>query len=384
MLISAAHVKQLAHELGFDLVGITPASPSPWLAEYERWLAAGMHGAMRWLERPDGRERRRNLNALLPQARSIVCVGLNYHRPPTPPELHADPSRGQIAAYGCAPDYHRLLSARLEKLAQSAGFAPHQRRIYVDTGAILERSHAWQAGLGFIGRHTGLIHPQHGGDFFLGELVTIEEFDVYDHPGPPTRCGRCRRCLTACPTGALVRPYVLDARRCIAYLTIEHPDWIATELRPLMGNHVFGCEVCRQVCPWQRLATPTAEAAWCSIRNADIAPPLAELLNLDEPAFTARYSGTPLQRLGRVRLVRNACIAAGNSGLATLLLVVERLLADTHPVVRGHAAWALAQLAGTRATDQLRHRWEVEVDESVRNELAQALETLQAPHSKPR
>jgi epoxyqueuosine reductase len=375
MPITALELKAQAAALGFDLAGVTPARPALRLDAYLRWVEAGMHGEMAYLARDDRLARRRDLNAILPGARSLVMVGLGYHTPRPPEAVLTDPSRGRIAAYAWGRDYHDVMLPRLEALAGWLGeHAPQASRPYVDTGAILERDHAWQAGLGFVGKNTMLIHPRRGSGFFLGALLTTAEFDEYDRPRPETLCGSCTRCLSACPTGAFRQPYVLDARICISYLTIEHKGWIPRELRPRMGNWVFGCDVCREVCPWERFAAPTPEAVFYPVDVDRAAPRLADLLALDAAAFAARFGGTPVARIGRERLVRNACIAAGNSRSPDLTSNLQLLILDPSSLVRGHAGWALARLGGARAADKLRNRLTSEPDEQVRAEFDLSIE----------
>ncbi len=351
LTFSAEAVRQHAAALGFDQVGIIPATPSPTLDAYLRWIEAGMHGAMGYLARPDRIARRRDLSVIVPGVQSLIVVALEYGTRAVPEEVLSDPRRGRISNYAWGRDYHDLMLPRLEQLAgwlrEHAGGAIASRA-YVDTGAILERSHAQQAGLGFIGKNTMLIHSRRGSYRFLGELLTTLAFDVYDAPHRATMCGTCTRCLTACPTGALPAPYQLDARRCISYLTIELKGAIPPELRPLMGNWVYGCDVCQEVCPFTRFVQPAAEPAFYPIEIDRAAPPLTDLLALDDAAFQVRFAGTPIARIRRERLVRNACVAAGNSGLAEFTPVLERLAAsDGSPLVREHAAWALARLAAS-------------------------------------
>ena len=272
------------------------------------------------------------------------------------------------------------MTVRLKSLAewlQSAVGRSLSQRIYVDTGAILERAHAHQAGLGFIGKNTLLIHPRRGSYFFLGEILTDLEFDVYDTPGQSTQCGNCVRCVAACPTNALSSPYELDARRCISYLTIEHKDWIPYELRSQIGNWLFGCDVCQDVCPWQRFATPTTESAFYPPTGiARAAPLLLDLLKLSEAEFKARFTGASLLRSQRNRLVRNVCIAAGNWGQPSVVPALQLLLEDTSPLVRGHVAWALTKIMGAEARPQLQKRYDRETDETARNEIAYNLRSL--------
>ena len=369
-------VKDKASELGFNLVGLTPARPAPHLHAYFQWLDAGMHGEMGYMARTDRQERRRDLNASLPGVRSLVIVGLDYHTLKLPDAILADPTRGRIAAYAWGRDYHDLMLLRLEELAhwlraESKSEARH--RAYVDTGAILERDHAQQAGLGFIGKNTMLIHPRRGSDFFLGEILTEVEFDEYSQPSPGTMCGTCARCLTACPTGAFPRPYVLDARRCISYLTIEHHGWIDRELRPLMGNWVFGCDVCQVVCPWNRFAVQTLTTEFFPLNPDRAAPPLSQLLALDEAGFEALFRGTPVHRIGWARLVRNACIAAGNSRRLELIPPLRSLISDPAPLVRGHAAWALARLGEQQVAPLLEKQLNMETDAEARGDIQASL-----------
>lgn len=370
MTISSAALKDHARDLGFNLIGLTRAEPSPTLAAYLRWIDAGMHGSMAYMARPDRQARRRDLSVILPGVRSLVIVGLDYHTGAVPTAVLENPARGRIAAYAWGLDYHDVMTPRLETLAawmQAASGEPAPQRVYVDTGAILERSHAQQAGIGFVGKNTMLIHPRRGSTFFLGEILTGLAFDEYDTPHRATMCGSCTRCLHACPTAAFSQPHVLDARRCISYLTIEHKGWIDRELRPLLGNWVYGCDVCQDVCPFQRFAPISTETAFYPPAADRAAPPLLDLLALTEADFRARFAGSPIERIGRDRLVRNACIAAGNWGDHAALPLLETLLTDANPLVRGHAVWAVGQIAGP---DMLRPHHRRETDESVLEEYA--------------
>jgi len=344
-MIDASAVRQAAAEFGFTHVGVTPAAPSPFLAAYERWIAAGMHGTMGYMARPDRAARRRDLNIILPDVRSIIIVAVDY-RTYLPEPLLSDPRRGRIAAYAWTFDYHDRIAPRLEGLAaRLAALHDARQRVYVDTGAILERGHGYAAGLGFIGKNTMLIHPRRGSYFFLGEILTTAVIDPYDVPAfKPSMCGTCTRCLSACPTAAFPEPYVLDARRCISYLTIEHKGPIAPELRAAMGNWIYGCDVCQDVCPWNRFTplTPDADFAPPDVDRA--APPLHELLALDDAAFRARFAGSPLIRTGWERLLRNVCIAAGNSGDPDLISALRALRERATALIAEHADWALSRL----------------------------------------
>jgi epoxyqueuosine reductase len=262
------------------------------------------------------------------------------------------------------------MTPRLQELAawsQAQSTDKIDSRVYVDTGAILERDHAETAGLGFTGKNTMLIGPQRGSWFFLGELLTTLPL-AYDEPSTMPNCGRCTRCLSACPTQAFPKPYVLDAGRCISYLTIELKGWIPRELRPLMGNWIYGCDVCQAVCPFNRFAPQTEEHAFVTEDWDKAAPPLLEVLGLDDEAFAERFANSPIKRIKRVRLVRNACVAAGNWGNATAVPALIHLLADPEPIVRGHAIWALHCINSVEAKTAVRQRLKYEEDVLVRQE----------------
>src|SRR5260221_8995584 len=337
-----------------------------------------MQGEVGYMAREDRRARRQDLNVILPGAKSIILVGLDYHALSVPADVLSDPSRGRIAAYAWGHDYHDLMAPRLKALADwlraASSCGRDQQvtyRVYVDTGAVLERSHAQQAGLGFIGKNTMLINARRGSYFFLGELLTDIVFDAYDPAYRETMCGTCNRCRAACPTNAFPQPYVLDARRCISYLTIEHKGWIDRDLRLLMGNWVFGCDVCQDVCPFSRFVVPTREPAFIPTSLERAAPSLLDLLALDADEFHAHFNGSPIVRVGRDRMVRNACVAAGNWGSKVAVPALESLLHDPNPLVRGHAVWALGQL-GEHST--LAALLDNESDPQVRDEIQIALQ----------
>ena len=371
-------LKQEARRLGFSLVGVTAARPGGRLEAYHRWLANCYQGEMGYMARPDRIIRREDLEVILPGVRSLVCVGLDYASLSLPTAIAQDPSRGRISNYAWGADYHDVMTPRLKALAdwlaQIAGQSVRSK-VYVDTGAILERDHAESAGLGFTGKNTMLIAPRRGSWLFLGELLTTVALDE-DEPAPMPSCGRCTRCLSACPTDAFPEPYVLDARRCISYLTIELKGWIPAELRGLMGNWVYGCDVCQDVCPFNRFAPQTVEQAFWPAGNdwQRAAPPLTALLSLDEAGFAARFEGSPIQRIGRKRLVRNACVAAGNWGSRTAVALLARLLGDEAALIRGHAAWALGQIGGRAARAALGQALGREEEIRVKAELEAAKE----------
>jgi epoxyqueuosine reductase len=304
-------VRACAHELGFDLAGIALAAPSPHAQAFEAWLKLGYQGEMAYLSR--GLRARLDPASLHAGARSIVVVGANYYTGEPPPQA-ADPAHGRISNYAWGQDYHALLKPRLIELDRFlvAETGAPQGRVFVDTGPVLERDVAVRAGLGFIGKNTCLIHPRLGSWLFLGVLLTGAALEPTS-PGPIRGgCGTCARCLDACPTGALVAPYLLDARRCTSYLTIELRGAIPTEFHRAIGNWVFGCDVCQAVCPYnRRFARPTAEPGFQS-RPGCQAPPLSALLALDQAAFGRWFRGSPVLRARWEGLQRNVAVARAN------------------------------------------------------------------------
>lgn len=361
-----------AHDLGFDLVGVAPAGPAPDLMRFEQWLAAGFHGEMAYLSRRLAE--RADVRAWFPPARSLILVGLSYFREATPAALRNDPSRGQIAAYAWSDDYHEALKPLLFQLdaaiCTASGRVTHGR-VFVDSGPVLERSWAQSAGLGFIGKNTCLIAPERGSLLFLAGLAVPEEM-AERRPAASQQgtCGRCTRCLDVCPTGALPEAYQLDARRCISYLTIELKGAIPRELRPLMGNWIFGCDLCQDVCPWNRRFARPAQRAVLQTRPEMIAPPLLDLLALDEDGFRKRFRNSPVLRARRRGLLRNVCVALGNWGDPTCIEPLTHALADAEPLIRQHAAWALGRINDSAARAALGWRLSVETDPAVREEIS--------------
>lgn len=341
-------IKSRALELGFDLVGVAPAQTIPDVDAYRNWINQNFHAEMSYLSRPDAVAKRADPGRLLPGVRSVVVVGISYFMRDLPPEMRNDPTRGLIARYAWGRDYHDVLTPRLRQLAdfvQTEAGGNVSGKIYVDTGPVLERSFGVQAGLGFIGRNTMLISPAWGSYLFLGEILLDVELD-YDERDRRGTCGRCTRCLTACPTSAFVAPYVLDSRRCISYLTIELKGFIPRELRSHMGNWIFGCDVCQEVCPWVRkFSRPTSEPVFQPDLDPDrIAPKLLSLINFDEDCFRQRFQGTPVLRARRRGLLRNVAVALGNWGDPVAVPALTQALSDPEPLVRGHAAWALGRI----------------------------------------
>jgi epoxyqueuosine reductase len=329
------------------------------------FLREGRHGDMAWMATTA--ERRGHPLALWPEARSVVMLGMSYAPEEDPLAALAERSRGAVSCYAQSKDYHDVVKAGLKRVAAALARASGAGvKVFVDTAPLLEKPLAQAAGLGWQGKHTNLVSREHGSWLFLGAILTTAEI-VPDAP-ETDHCGSCRRCLDVCPTAAFPAPYQLDARRCISYLTIEHKGHIPAELRQAIGNRVFGCDDCLAVCPWNKFAA-TARETKLKARDALRSPPLAELLTLDDGAFRARFAGTPVKRTGRDRVVRNALIAAGNSGDAGLIPAVERLLDDASPLVRAMAVWALRRLAGPEAWTTARRRYAGrEIDSAVRTE----------------
>ena len=342
-----ATVRDKALALGFDAVGFARAELGAEVRErLAAFLDAGQHGSMGWMEAH--RDRREDPRALWPEARSVVALGVSY-APDGDPLANLDRSGvGNVSVYARGRDYHDVVKGMLKHLAQfiASRFGPDVK-VFVDTAPVMEKPLAQQAGIGWQGKHTNLVSRAHGSWLFLGEVLTTLELE----PDPPhqDRCGTCTRCQTACPTAAFPEPYRLDARRCISYLTIEHPGPIPHELRPLMGNRIYGCDDCLAVCPWNRFAATTRHAK-LQAREDLTAPDLAELSTLDDAAFRARFSGSPIKRLGRDRFIRNVLVAIGNSRDAALLPHACRLRDDPDPAVVDAAEWAIQRLAASPRT----------------------------------
>lgn len=363
-----------ARRLGFTRVGVTTAEPPPHLAEYDRWLANGYHGELGYLASERNRARRHTPRMLLPTARSVIVLLTNYApAPPSPPA--DDLPRGRVAAYAVNDDYHDVLVTRLQALVafiEAEIGHPIEQRYYTDTGPILERELAQRAGLGWIGKNSLLITPEIGSYTLIAELFTNLDLPP-DDPFEADRCGSCTRCITACPTNAILPDRVIDARACISYHTIELKGTIPSDYRPGIGEWVFGCDICQQVCPWNiRFAEATLDSAFVP-RPPLPNPPLIELLALSDEDFRARFRGSPLKRAKRRGLLRNAAVALGNSGDARAVPALIHALADAEPLVRSHAAWALGQLGGAQARSALQAALVSENDPAVRAEIEAAL-----------
>ena len=359
-------VRAEAAALGFSACGFAAARPVARGAFLDGWLAAGFAGGMHYLGRHP--ERRLTVAGILPAARTVISLAFPYTPPPPPPIDWRRTLRGRVAAYASGDDYHRVVDERLGALETAlARLFPYERtRRYVDTGSVLEREWAFRGGLGWFGKNTMLLGTRAGSWFFLAELVT-EATLTPDAPGDD-HCGRCTRCLDGCPTGALKDGLVMDARRCIAYLTIEHRGAIPAAFRPLLGPWIFGCDVCQEVCPWNAPSPPTRAPD-----GDGLLPFLPDLLRLDRSAFRRRFGDTSLARTRRRGLLRNAAVALGNTGSPAAVPALAHALGDREPLVRQHAAWALGAIGSPDAVEHLTRRHARETEPVVLAEIATAL-----------
>ena len=335
-------LEEKAGSLGFCAFGVAPADAAPRSGERLReWIAAGAHGDMIWME--ETAERRSSPRALWPEVKSVVSLAMSYAPAADPLALAHRPEAGRSSVYAQGGDYHDTMKKALKALArwlvEEAGC---ELKVFVDTAPVMEKPLAEAAGIGWQGKHTNLVSREDGNWLFLGAIFTTLELE----PSTPhvARCGSCSRCLDACPTNAFPAPFQLDARRCISYLTIEHKGPIPHEYREAVGNRIYGCDDCLAVCPWNRFAAAARANIAFHPRAELAAPALADLLALDDASFRTVFSGSPIKRIGRGRMVRNAAIAAGNSGLPELVPALQRLAEDEDAVVAEAARWALGRL----------------------------------------
>lgn len=340
-------LQAFARAQGCDLFGVAPISLFQELEFYPRWLDAGYASEMAYLHRQ--LPKRLDARQILPEAKSVIVIGVIYHTPQPLSREIEDPERGWISRYAWGDDYHEVLTRKLEALHEflraQAG-ADYQGKFYVDTGPVLDRVFAKYAGLGWFGKNTNLINQKLGSWFFIGELLTNLALEIA--APPPDRCGTCRRCLDACPTSAFPAPYVLDASRCISYLTIELRGAIPEELRAAMGNHLFGCDICQDVCPWNRKAAVTETPEFLPRPNA-VAPRLSELAELSEEDFRQRFKNSPVKRAKWRGFMRNLLVAIGNSGSAGWQKILVRFLDHPDAMLAETARWAAQRL---RAADE--------------------------------
>lgn len=366
-------IRVLAEGLGFRAIGFASASVAPHAERLHEWIAEGRHGTMRWMARD--LERRVDPRLVLRGARTVISVSMPYYRGDWPAREGGAP-RGRIARYAWGKDYHKRIRRRLRRLARAivTGCPGMRWLAYADTGPMLDRAWAERSGVGWIGKNTNVISKDSGSYSFLGEVLT----DLVLTPDAPAgnHCGTCARCITACPTGAIVGPYRLDARRCISYLTIEQRGPIPLELREAVGTRIFGCDDCQEVCPWNRFAVPTQDPDFQD-RPGQGTPELIPLLGLDDAGFRERYQGTAIIRARRAGFARNVAVALGNLGDPASVAPLARALAeDPDPIVRGHAAWALGRIAGDPAAEALRAAAPLESSKETLTEIHAALTSI--------
>ncbi len=365
-------IKTQAQKLGFELVGIIPVEPSQTVGHYEQWLKNGYAGEMGYLEKH--LPLKRDLRQILPEAQSIIALAVNYYTLDPPQSVVDDPSRGQISRYAWGTDYHGLIRSKLDRLAafiQRTAEEKTKTRVYVDTAPVLEREYTERAGIGWIAKNTNVINWQAGSWFFLAGILVSIKLET-DTPSLRGSCGTCTLCIEACPTDAILAPNILDSRLCISYLTIELKGSIPHELRPQMGNLIFGCDICQEVCPWNSKAVPTKERGF-QPRQGNLAPKLLSLIQMTQEQFSRRFRDSPIKRAKRRGFLRNVAVALGNWKNRAAVPALKTALNDDEPLVRGHAAWALGQIGGQAARKALQTRLAVEVHTEVITEIKEAL-----------
>ena len=374
-------IQARAHKLGFELVGIIPAAQSETIARYKQWIENGYAGKMRYLEKH--LPLKTDVRQLLSEAKSVISLAMNYYTFDPPKALAEDPARGQISRYAWGDDYHDIIRQRLSELVdfiKQTAETELQTRVCVDTAPIIEREYAQKAGIGWIGKNTNLIHWRSGSWYFLAEVLVsiVLESDTLPLRGS---CGTCTRCIEACPTDAFVEPNLLDSRRCISYLTIELKERIPKALRAKMGNLIYGCDICQEVCPWNSKAVPTDDPAF-QPRAGNFVPTLLSLIGMTQQEFSRRFKGSPIKRAKRRGFLRNVLVAIGNWGEQRAVPAIKKALTDDELLVRSHAAWALGQIGGTDAEQILQTQITVETEHEVITEIQDAL--LEIAHSSRR
>jgi epoxyqueuosine reductase len=369
-------IREEARRLGFFRMGVVAARPVPWRQHFDVWLAHGRHGEMTYLERQAAK--REDPSLVLNNVRSILILAMNYHAGDDTP---VDPLKSRISRYARGDDYHRLMTDRLRALEKFIRYEEPEARglFYADTGPVMEKVWGAHSALGWMGKHSNLITRELGSWFFVGVILLNLEME-YD-AAASDYCGTCTRCLRSCPTGAIVFPYVVDARLCISYLTIELKGAIPRHLRPLIGNRVFGCDDCQEVCPWNRFAVATTERSFWP-DNSSYPFELVHLAQITREEFNARFKNSPIRRAKRDGLVRNVVVALGNSQRSEAVPVLTRALNDGSALVRAHAAWALGQIAVDEAKTSLAQARRVEPDPTVLEEIELALNTPSAKKFK--
>jgi epoxyqueuosine reductase len=364
-------LKSKARAVGFDAVGVARVGAYPHADAFQEWLRNGMHGEMGYIPRAE--DKRLDPTLVVEGARSIVSVAKLYRTQDNPDDLRDDRDRGVISRYAWGDDYHDVMKDQLNELRgwlEEASDAAFDSRVYVDAGPVLEREVGALAGLGWIGKNTMLMSRELGSYFFIGEIITT--LDLTPDAPVTDHCGSCTKCLDACPTDAFPEPYVLDARKCLSYLTIELKGEMPVEYRELAGDHIFGCDICQEVCPWNRKAPVTQDAEY-QPRDGLVAPELAPLMETTDEAFRERFRRSPIKRSKRRGLLRNVAVSLGNTGNPDAVPALEVGLSDAEPLVRRHAAWGLGRIGGKAAEEALSLARTTEDDADVLCEIDDAL-----------
>ncbi len=371
-------IKNKAQELGFELVNVIPVSPSTTIDIYAQWLALGYSGKMAYLDKHF--EKKQDLRKVMPQTLSLVSLAMNYHTISIPEDEKNNPSKGVLSSYAWGEDYHQVIREKLEQLrTYIETTSPHQEdsRVYVDTGPILEREYAQHAGLGWLGKNSMLINWEKGSWFFLAEILLDIELE-YNAAIPLGDCGNCTRCIDACPTKAIVSDRQVDARRCLSYLTIELKEAIPQEFRPAMGNLIFGCDICQEVCPWNRKA-PISQELGFQPRKNNLMPDLIDLMFLSQEEFSRRFKNSPVKRAKRRGFLRNVAVALGNWGNSQAIPALKHGLSDKESLIKSHSAWALGQIDHPDAKKTLEDALILEKEPAVIQEIQDALLAQRTP-----
>jgi len=364
-------LREKALNLGFDLFGVVPVSLSKTIEIYRDWLNKGYAGTMEYLERHS--ELKEDPRNLLPETISMVALGCNYNTG-NPSKESQEPSKARISRYAWGDDYHKIIHSKLKALeyylCNELNVANHTRS-FVDSGPVLEREMAQRAGLGWFGKHSNLINVEKGSWFFLAEMLVDVELKI-DEPFTRVDCGTCTSCIEACPTGAIIADRTVDARLCISYLTIENKGAIPADLRSKMDNHIFGCDICQDVCPWNKDAPESLEPGF-KPRTENYAAELTDLMILDQTAFRKRFHKSPVKRTKRRGLLRNVAVSLGNWAHEDAIPALSIGLHDIEPVVRSHSAWALGRINNERARNELKNALIIEKSPQVLREIEKAL-----------
>lgn len=367
-------IKDKAMDLGFDLVGVSPIDSFPENQFYKEWLNKGFSGEMTYLERNP--EKREDIQNILPGAKSVISCAMNYNTDYPYSIEHADNTKGWISRYAWGDDYHDTIKDKLQILMNymcSESSDEINSKFYVDTGPVLERAYGKYAGVGWVGKNTCLINQEIGSWIFLAEIITNIELE-YDVP-VPDRCGTCTRCIDACPTDAIIEPYLLDSRLCISYLTIELKDKIPYELREGIQNNIYGCDICQDVCPWNKRAHMSDKTEF-EPREGLLNPDLSYLSSLSVEEFRKQFKGSPIKRTKRRGLLRNVMIAMGNSGEKNFVPYITECLKDEEPLVRAHALWALWKIEGVTSKQVLINHRDIENNSIVIDEIDRILSSI--------